>query len=152
MRQISCPTFDDFAQCVLDSYSRLYNGDTRYDTICVAAPYEIIAYVLKSLVSTGCFIPYLLDLDYEVICETANEFVLTVDKEGLLSVEPAFHMHLVGDELDFRYIEVGADSLVYIHENVNSRFVTRNSENTFIDFDVDEQKDIEDFMTLVNMY
>lgn len=152
MRQISCPTFDDFAQCVLDSYSRLYNGEPTYDLVCVVAPYEVMVYVLRSLITTGCFVPYLLDLDYESMTNGADEFILSIDKDGLLSVEPAFHLSSnFTKEKQVNYIDAGTDSLIYVHEDVNFDFVLKNFESVFVDFDIDEQKDIDDLIRLLKI-
>lgn len=97
--------------------------------------YDIIIDILNELLLYDSFDLYQCVLMHPDLDEYEGEYILTIDEDGDIWVEPAM--------VDNEYKLVNEDGITFVFEDVNSRFWTTNDNTELVEIDYLEEDDDE---------
>lgn len=102
--------------------------------VSVVGHYDVIVDVLNYLIKNTCFELYDISLCPSEINGYDDEYILSIDSDGLLWCEEA--------KYNDRYLGTEKE-VIFVHSDVNSKFVVKNQGNNMIEFSFDGEYDDE---------
>ena len=126
--------FDDVANLcdAILEVNDLYEGNEDFYGVSIVGHYDIIAEVLNYLLKTTSLEMYDISLCPSEVNGYYDEYILSIDLEGMLWCEEAKH----GD----RYLQTEKE-VIFVHSDVNSKFVIANKDQAMIEFDFEDSCD-----------
>ena len=126
--------FDDVADLcdAILEVNDLNEGNEDFYGVSIVGHYDIIAEVLNYLLKTTSLEMYDISLCPSEVNGYYDEYILSIDLEGMLWCEEAKH--------EDRYLQTEKE-VIFVHSDVNSKFVIANKDQTMIEFDFEDECD-----------
>lgn len=122
MKTLTFETVEEFCDKFLEVYSA-YESIRSYDDftgVAVVGHYDVIVNIMNWLVYETAFRLYNINLETPESNNYNDEWLLTVDNDGAIWCQKA--------KYDDKYLHTYED-IVFVHSDVNSKFVVENKEN-----------------------
>ena len=113
---------------VEDYYAYKYENEEDFFVVSIVGHYEIIIELLNELVKRTKFKLYNIEIDLPEINGYEDEYIISIDSTGNFWCKAAKY----GD--NYIYVE---DDIVYVHNDVNSKFIIKNKGVNMVAFTYD---------------
>ena len=113
---------------VEDYYAYKYENEEDFFGVSIVGHYEIIIELLNELIGRTEFRLYNIEIDLPEINGYEDEYIISIDSTGNIWCQTAKY----GD--NYIYAE---DDIVYVHNDVNSKFVIKNKGTNMVAFTYD---------------
>lgn len=124
--------FEDIEE-LLDKICEIFDLNEDNDEfygISIVGHYDIIADTLNYIIKNSDFEMYDISLAPSEVNGYCDEYILSIDSDGMIWCEEVKN----GNE----YLETEKE-VIFVHSDVNSRFVVRNKNNLMIEFCFDDE-------------